>query len=156
MILNKSVFFLHLWLYLSISHCLTFTASLFSLGGDTETQRQLDSINQRYEDLKLGLTNRVDDLELTKQYIEKDAEVVQENVWAKEMENTLESAKPQSEEPEDLEKEVMQLQVRGILWFFALSSGLSNVICNCTHFKMLLSYWKRKIEKHKTKSLFGN
>ena len=100
---------------MSISHCLTFTASLFSLGGDTETQRQLDSINQRYEDLKLGLTNRVDDLELTKQYIEKDAEVVQENVWAKEMENTLESAKPQSEEPEDLEKEVMQLQVRGIL-----------------------------------------
>ncbi len=79
---------------------------------DSNTQQELTDINQRYDDLLVGLQHRVDDLELTKQYIEKDSNVVNEDDWAKDMENQLMNARPQSLEIEDLEREVMDLQVR--------------------------------------------
>ena len=95
--------------FLSISFSCTAILQPFT---DTNTQQQLDDINQRYNDLLVGLQHRTDDLELTKQYIEKDNNVVNEYDWARDMEGKLMSAKPQSEDLEDLERDVMELQVK--------------------------------------------
>ena len=79
---------------------------------ETETQRQLDSANKRYDDLKIKINFRLDDLKLAEQYIERDTTVTEHLTWATATEANLEKSNPTAEDIEPLEKEIEEFQVR--------------------------------------------
>ena len=75
---------------------------------ETETQRQLDSANKRYDDLKVKLNFRLDDLKLAEQYIDRDATVNEQLTWTTTTEANLQQIKPSSMDIEPLEQEINQ------------------------------------------------
>ena len=79
---------------------------------ETETQRQLDSANKRYDDLKVKIDFRLDDLRLAEQYIERDKAVTEHLTWVTATETNLERARPSTMDIEPLEREIDDFQVR--------------------------------------------
>lgn len=78
---------------------------------DTETQKQLTETNSRYDNLLQQVTNYIDDLNLNKQYIDKDDRVVSRLDWVTNMAATLQQRKPVARDIESLELEIAQLEV---------------------------------------------
>lgn len=97
---------------------------VFFTSTETETQRQLDSANKRYDDLKIKLNFRVDDLKLAEQYIDRDATVNEQLAWATKTESNIQKMKPSSGDIEPLEQEINQFQVLDTFICFWISLKL--------------------------------
>ncbi|XP_041483740.1 microtubule-actin cross-linking factor 1-like isoform X4 [Lytechinus variegatus] len=79
---------------------------------ETPTERQLSDVNRRYDDLLKNMQFRIDDLNLTRQYIERDGKVGEQLEWVTATETKLARSEPRipATEIEPLEKEIENLE----------------------------------------------
>lgn len=83
---------------------------------ETPTERQLTDVNRRYDDLLKNMQFRIEDLNLSRQYIERDGKVGEQLDWVTATETKLAKSEPRipATEIEPLEKEIENLEVRSI------------------------------------------
>ena len=100
---------------------------------ETPTERQLDDINRRYDDLLSNLEARVDDLNLSRQHIERDQKVGEQLDWVKVTEAKLTKAEPRipATDIKPLEAQITALEVNQI------STCMCDVISHC----WFLAFW---------------
>lgn len=82
------------------------------MSGDSDIKRQLSDVNTRYEDLKVRLRDRQEDINLMRLFLDRLVYVNGRLDWCIETEGRMQKLKPTSRELEPLKKEFEQYKVR--------------------------------------------
>lgn len=80
--------------------------------GESDINRQLSDVNTRYEDLKVQLRDRQEDINLWRLFLDRLVFVNSRLDWCIESENKMQRLKPVSRELEPLKKEFELYKVR--------------------------------------------
>lgn len=92
--------------------CYCCWSKFFYSSGESEITRQLSDMNSRYEDLKIRLRDRQEDINLWRLFLDRLVFVNGRLDWCIEAENKMQRLKPVSRELEPLKKEFELYKVR--------------------------------------------